>query len=816
MRFTRKAREQKQKNWRMWKKGKQWLCGAALFFTVVSSPGMTILAAEGNAVETPGLAERQVATNEPPPGEIVEKETEEDSKINENKSPTASSLKQTQESKNSEQATNTESKEAPTKAGKVIPGPTAISSIFPDANLAEVMRTILGKSSVSDMVTQTELNSITSITAENKGIINLSGLENVINLAQLRMNNNNISDLSPLASLSKLKDVYLNNNNISDLTPLNGTVNLTTVSLNNNNISDLSPLMPSELKLFHLYIENNNVSDLSPLGNFTNLQRIDANSNPISDISPLVSLADDRLTNLKIADINMNDSIFDDIKKLPQLNYLVLDNNNISDLSPLADYQPTNGRISMYINNNNISDLSPLENVPVSLYATNQNITLPAEKWLVSLNTTNVVKQLNGDLVAPTSISNGGQYSGSAVKWDGVLNNVNQSVSYSFNKSGYTGGVNTSYIYGFSGTVTLDVIPVGVKVKLDNDGNSSTTGDQTLLAREIGNLNTLEDMYKYAKSQLDGTDYGLIDIQVDNSDGDYVVLVSQVGVLKKVDSDGGPVAADVSYTPTYQVTGTGNAAQLSASYEVTIDAPPSGFVYVYEKGTSQEKRYTTNTPLTIPNTDVNGNGVSDWRDNYTVVQYKKAGNLNPVGPGGTPIPGGVIDTPDESLEGDIITVPDTITGSDGREYTVDPSVDIDPNTPGVQITLDDEDQDVPYLDVVLSESESTSLSESESTSLSESESTSLSESESTSLSESESTSLSESESTSLSESESTSLSESESTSLSESESTSLSESESTSLSESESTSLSESESTSLSESESTSLSESESTSLSES
>ncbi|EAC4256962.1 hypothetical protein EIB81_14110, partial [Listeria monocytogenes] len=323
MRFTRKAREQKQKNWRMWKKGKQWLCGAALFFTVVSSPGMTILAAEGNAVETPGLAERQVATNEPPPGEIVEKETEEDSKINENKSPTASSLKQTQESKNSEQATNTESKEAPTKAGKVIPGPTAISSIFPDANLAEVMRTILGKSSVSDMVTQTELNSITSITAENKGIINLSGLENVINLAQLRMNNNNLSDLSPLASLSKLKDVYLNNNNISDLTPLNGTVNLTTVSLNNNNISDLSPLMPSELKLFHLYIENNNVSDLSPLGNFTNLQRIDANSNPISDISPLVSLADDRLTNLKIADINMNDSIFDDIKKLPQLNYLV-------------------------------------------------------------------------------------------------------------------------------------------------------------------------------------------------------------------------------------------------------------------------------------------------------------------------------------------------------------------------------------------------------------------------------------------------------------------------------------------------------------
>ncbi|MBC1904688.1 KxYKxGKxW signal peptide domain-containing protein [Listeria innocua] len=31
------------KNWRMWKKGKQWLCGAALFFTVVSSPGMLVM-----------------------------------------------------------------------------------------------------------------------------------------------------------------------------------------------------------------------------------------------------------------------------------------------------------------------------------------------------------------------------------------------------------------------------------------------------------------------------------------------------------------------------------------------------------------------------------------------------------------------------------------------------------------------------------------------------------------------------------------------------------------------------------------------------
>ncbi|HBM4480345.1 TPA: leucine-rich repeat domain-containing protein, partial [Listeria innocua] len=778
MRFTRKAREQKQKNWRMWKKGKQWLCGAALFFTVVSSPGMTILAAEGNAVETPVLAERQVAANEPPPEEAVEKETEEDSKINENKSPTADSLKQTQESKNSEQATNTESKEVPIKAGKVIPGPTAISSIFPDANLAEVMRTQFGKSSVDDTVTQAELDSCTAInTAVYKNIIDVTGIENLRNLTSLDLSGNKIVDISPVAGLVNLKSLRVDNNKeLSDISLVAGLVNLKA-----------------------LYIHNCAISDISAVSNLIGLETFTADGNKLSDISPLANLTN--LLRLNLSN-NMIENV-DVIANLNKLYLLYLDNNKISDVSSLSGYTGA----ELYINKNKISDISSLSGINGFVRAGQQEITLPAMDWNNPINITSIIKDRTGNLVTPSSVGSGGSSVGPSITWS-IPNATNQ-VSYQWSE------ISSAAKQNFSGKVSIGVNQIhAVHILIDDDGDSNTTGDQTLLGEEINNVSTAEAKYNYTKAQLDGTDYGLVDIKI--NDLDYTIIVSKVGSLKKVDSEGAPIAADVSYTPTYQVTGTGDAAQLSASYEVTIDAPPSGVVYVYEKGTSQEKRYTTNTPLTIPNTDVNGNGVSDWRDNYTVVQYKKAGNLNPVGPGGTPIPGGVIDTPDESLEGDIITVPDTITGSDGREYTVDSSVDVDPNTPGVQITLDVEDQDVPYLDVVLSESESTSLSESESTSLSESESTSLSESESTSLSESESTSLSESESTSLSESESTSLSESESTSLSESESTSLSESESTSLSESESTSLSESESTSLSESESTSLSESESTSLSES
>ncbi|MBC2262824.1 KxYKxGKxW signal peptide domain-containing protein, partial [Listeria sp. FSL L7-0091] len=76
MRFSRRAREQKQKNWRMWKKGKQWLCGAALFFTVVASPGMLVLADEVNAGNSTEVTAGEVET--PLPEQSTETEVEEE------------------------------------------------------------------------------------------------------------------------------------------------------------------------------------------------------------------------------------------------------------------------------------------------------------------------------------------------------------------------------------------------------------------------------------------------------------------------------------------------------------------------------------------------------------------------------------------------------------------------------------------------------------------------------------------------------------------------------------------------------------------
>ncbi|MBC2238804.1 internalin N-terminal domain-containing protein, partial [Listeria innocua] len=648
MRFSRKAREQKQKNWRMWKKGKQWLCGAALFFTIVSSPGMMVLADEVNSDNSTEVTAGEVEI--PLPEGSTENEVEE---VEEDETSSTEAVAPTQQEENTPNTTeNNEAKvdggkkERP-KQGRLITTPTAISDIFPDANLAEVIRVQLGKSSVNDIVTQSDLDGVTYISASSYNIANISGVEHLRNITYVEAGDNQISDLSPLSGLTSITHLMLNDNQISDLSPI------ATIS-----------------SLEFLNIERNHVSDLSAMNN----------------------------------------------------------------------------------------------DGSITVHGHGQTITLPEIKWSPSLEVPVTIKDQNGNIMQIiNSISNEGEFANNVITWTG-LDNVDQDVTYSWGNGRFS-------TIMFSGTTTVRVTPVAVKILVDDDGDSQTTGDQTLFAEEASDdLEYLEDIYNYAKDQLNGTDYGLISMAQD-SDGDYVILVSKVGSLKKEDANGTAVGTDVPYAPIYTVTGTGNSAQLVASYGVSVDAPPAGYVYIYEKGTAQEARYTADTSIVIPSTDTNSNGIPQWREDYTVVQYKKAGALNPTLPDGSQVPGGTIVIPDDAIEGDLITLPDTVTGSDGKEYGVDPNVvDTDPNTPGVQITLTDDDQDIPYFDIALSESTSASLSESESIEQSTSESIEQSTSESVEQSTSESIEQSTSESIEQSTSESIEQSTSESVEQSTSES----------------------------------------------
>ncbi|EAC7083567.1 hypothetical protein AF306_13020 [Listeria monocytogenes] len=320
------------------------------------------------------------------------------------------------------EATNTQVEvEKSTKNGNKIISSDTISNIFPDANLAETIRIELGKGSVNDVVTQAELDTITQVIASSKGIVDISGIENLTNLINLSLFDNKVSNIKPLKNLIKLETLNLNAGLVLyDLSPLSSLTNLTNLFLEANRISDIRPLA-NLTNLKTLNLNANSISDLSPLEHLVNLTKLDLYYNLISDVSPLSSLTN--LTSLQLA------------------------NNRINDLSSLG----TLAKLNIFT-------------------AGSQHISLLAVKWSDPLNVTNSIKDLNGDLIAPSSIDNQGSYTNSTITWTGLANS-NQKVNYEWSQSITIGNASST----FSGKVTVSVNRSGkYNVNYDVEGMITT------------------------------------------------------------------------------------------------------------------------------------------------------------------------------------------------------------------------------------------------------------------------------------------------------------------------------------------------------
>ncbi|EOD5840796.1 InlB B-repeat-containing protein [Listeria monocytogenes] len=162
-------------------------------------------------------------------------------------------------------STETENKK---RVGTKITFPDTISNIFPDVVLAEYIRNQLGKSSVNEMITLADLDVINYVgIPDNKGIKDLSGMENLRNLERIIIQRSNgVSDLSPIANLSKLWMLRIDGNQISDISALRNLSKLRDINLSSNLISDISALGNLQI-VDELYLNNNQISDLSPISN---------------------------------------------------------------------------------------------------------------------------------------------------------------------------------------------------------------------------------------------------------------------------------------------------------------------------------------------------------------------------------------------------------------------------------------------------------------------------------------------------------------------------------------------------------------------
>ena len=254
---------------------------------------------------------------------------------------------------------------------------------IPDANLRAVIEEALGKAA-GDVIAVEDMETLTDLDAENKGIRDLTGLEfathmqrlvlgfefatnserielngnqisdisplaGLINLERLELNGNQISDISPLAGLINLERLELRQNQISDISPLAGLINLLKLNIRRNPLSDISPLA-SAIKLEFVEVSDTLVSDISPLSALKNLNKFSSWNSPISDISPLTHLTIIDMCGAPISDLSP-------LAAAKNLRELYLLKCNISDVSPLTELA---GLTRLNLEGNNISDVSPL------------------------------------------------------------------------------------------------------------------------------------------------------------------------------------------------------------------------------------------------------------------------------------------------------------------------------------------------------------------------------------------------------------------------------------------------------------------------
>ncbi len=171
----------------------------------------------------------------------------------------------------------------PATTTPTIPPGTAVT--FPDPNLRSTIRQEINKP--EGPITIADLESLTTLSAQDRNITDLTGLELCKNLESLYLQQNNITDISSLAGLIKLEELRLGNNSISDISPLSELVNLRILYLLMNHIKDISPLS-GLTNMEELLLGSNNISDISPLSELVNLRMLYLLNNYFRDISPLV------------------------------------------------------------------------------------------------------------------------------------------------------------------------------------------------------------------------------------------------------------------------------------------------------------------------------------------------------------------------------------------------------------------------------------------------------------------------------------------------------------------------------------------------
>lgn len=156
-----------------------------------------------------------------------------------------------------------------------------------------------------------------SLNCSNKGVKNLTGIELMTGLTQLRLSRNEIADVTPIAALKELTSLDLAQNRVTSLSPLGVLPKLRTLQIQQSPSSADKPKLSSLAgiegfpELTSLTVNYQGLTSLEPLAGHNKLSSLTASNNELTDVTALASL--------------------------PALKTVNLDTNHISDLSALKD-----------------------------------------------------------------------------------------------------------------------------------------------------------------------------------------------------------------------------------------------------------------------------------------------------------------------------------------------------------------------------------------------------------------------------------------------------------------------------------------------
>ena len=216
----------------------------------------------------------------------------------------------------------------------------------------------------------------TSLKLANKGITNLSGIENFKGkgITWLFLDWNEITDLTPLQNLEELTKVSFSGNSVTDLTPLSKLPNLKNITGINNKIETIEPLTDLQ-NIEYICLDGNNISSINSIMAWQNLKEMSFNNNKIKEMPDLT-----KLTQLRTIDLSNN--LINNINKISTaqtLEKLEIDNNQITDLTGI---ESLNNLKILSCSNNQINSIEKLAN--------NQNL----ENLNLNVNEINNIEEL--------------------------------------------------------------------------------------------------------------------------------------------------------------------------------------------------------------------------------------------------------------------------------------------------------------------------------------------------------------------------------------------------------------------------------------